>query len=139
MVGIKRFLIIFIIGVFIINASSAFCDNGKVIAYYFHGSFRCFTCHNLEQYAKEAIENNFKKELAEGSLLFKTVNVEEKGNEHFVDDYRLYTKSLVLSLVKDNKEVKYKNLDKIWEYVRNKAQYTDYVKNEVEDFLKDLK
>ena len=139
MVGIKRFLIIFIIGVFIINASSAFCDNGKVIAYYFHGSFRCPTCHNLEQYAKEAIENNFKEELAEGSLIFKTVNVEEKGNEHFVNDYQLYTKSLVLSLVKDDKEVKYENLDKIWEYVRDKTKYMNYVKNEVAIFLKDLK
>ena len=139
MVGIKRFLIILIIGVFIINASSAFCDNGEVIVYYFHGSFRCPTCRNLEQYAKQAIQNNFKKELAEGKLIFKTVNVEKEGNEHFVDDYQLYTKSLVLSLVKDNKEVKFKNLDKIWEYVRSKTKYTDYVKGEVENFLKDLK
>ena len=139
MVGIKRFLIILIIGVFVINASSAFCDNGKVIVYYFHGSFRCHTCRNLEQYAKQTIQNNFKKELAEGNLIFKTVNVEEKENEHFVNDYQLYTKSLVLSLVKDNKEIKYKNLDKIWGYVRNKMQYTDYVKSEVENFLKDLK
>ncbi len=139
MVGIKQVLTILFIGVFLITASSAFCDNAKVIVYYFHGSFRCPTCRNLEQYAKEAIENNFKKELAKGNLIFKAVNVEEKENEHFVKDYQLYTKSLVLSLVKDDKEVKYKNLDKIWEYVRNKMQYTDYVKNEVENFLKDLK
>ncbi len=139
MVGIKRFLIILIVGVFLINASSAFCDNGKIIVYYFHGSFRCPTCRNLEQYAKQTIQNNFKKELAEAKIIFKTVNVEEKENEHFVNDYQLYTKSLVLSLVKDNKEVKYKNLDKIWEYVRNKMQYTDYVKSEAENFLKDLK
>ena len=139
MVNIKRFLTVLFIGVFLISASSAFCDNSKVIVYYFHGNFRCPTCRNLEQYAKDAIEDNFKKELAESNLIFKTVNVEEKENEHFVNDYQLYTKSLVLSLVKDNKEVKYKNLDKIWEYVRNKMQYTDYVKNEVENFLKDLK
>ena len=138
MAGIKRFLIIFIAGVFLINASSAFCDNGKVIAYYFHGSFRCTTCHNLEQYAKEAIENNFSGDLTNGTLVFKAVNIEEKGNEHFADDYQLYTKSIVLSLVKDSKEVKYKNLDKIWEYVRNKTKYMDYVKNEVNDFLKGL-
>ena len=139
MAGIKRFLIILIAGVFLINASSAFCDRGKVIAYYFHGSFRCPTCRNLEQYAKEAIENNFRKELGEGSLIFKAVNVEDKGNEHFVNSYQLYTKSLVLSLTKDDKEVKYKNLDKIWEYVRDKAKYMNYVKNEVNDFLKGLR
>jgi len=139
MAGIKRFLIILFLGVLLVNASSAFCDNGKVIVYYFHGSFRCPTCRNLEQYAKEAIENNFSEELTKGNLIFKAVNVEEKGNEHFAVDYRLYTKSLVLSLVKDGKEVKYKNLDKIWEYVRNKTKYTDYVKSEVSSFLKGLK
>ena len=73
MAGIKRFLTILIAGIFLLNASSAFCDSGKVIAYYFHGSFRCPTCRNLEGYAKEAIENNFKKELAKGNLIFKVV------------------------------------------------------------------
>jgi len=137
--GIKRFLIIFIAGIFLINAPSAFCDSGKVTAYYFHGSFRCSTCRDLEQYAREAIEDNFEKELAEGSLVFEAVNVEEKENEHFVDDYQLYTKSLVLSLVEDGEEVEYKNLDKIWEYVRNKTEYMDYVKSEVNNFLPGLK
>ena len=27
----------------------------QVIAYYFHGNFRCYTCHTMEQYSKEAI------------------------------------------------------------------------------------
>lgn len=109
-----------------------------VIAYYFHGSFRCPTCHNLERYAKEAIENNFKEELNDGKLVFKTVNVEEKGNEHFINDYQLYTKSLVLSLVEDGKEIKHKNLANIWDYVRDKKKYTDYVKSEIADFLRGM-
>ena len=109
----------------------------QVIAYYFYGSFRCPTCHNLERYAKEAIENNFKSQLDKKVLVFKAVNVEEKGNEHFVNDYQLYTKSLVLSLVENGKELKYKNLEKIWEYVRNKEKYTNYIKSEVDAFLKE--
>jgi len=39
-----------------------------VTAYYFHGTFRCPTCHKLEKYAKEAIENNFKNDLTSGKL-----------------------------------------------------------------------
>ena len=72
-----------------------------VTAYYFHGTFRCPTCHKLEAYAKESIESNFKDALASGKLTFKIVNVEGKGNEHYMNDYQLYTKSLVLSLTKD--------------------------------------
>ena len=51
---------------------------GTVTAYYFHGTFRCPTCHKLEQYAKEAIEANFKGALTSGKLSFKVVNIENK-------------------------------------------------------------
>ena len=112
--------------------------SAQLIAYYFHGSFRCPTCHNLEKYAKEAIRNNFKDELDKGILVFKTVNIEKKGNEHFVNDYRLDSKSLVLSLVKDGEEIKHKNLTKIWEYVRNKEKYVNYVKSEIDVFLREV-
>ncbi|MGB4521344.1 MAG: nitrophenyl compound nitroreductase subunit ArsF family protein [Candidatus Omnitrophota bacterium] len=108
-----------------------------VVAYYFHGTMRCPTCHKLEQYSKEVIETNFKDALVSGKLEFKAVNVEERGNEHFAQDYQLYTKSLILSLVKDGKEIKSKNLTKIWEYVSNKQKFFDYVSEEVNNFLKE--
>jgi len=113
--------------------------DAHVIAYYLHGTFRCPTCYKLEQYSKEAIENNFKDALASGKLEFKVVNVEDKGNEHFNKDYQLYTKSLILSLVKDGKETKWINLDKIWEYVDNKQRFLAYVKAEAADLLKEAK
>jgi len=109
----------------------------KVIAYYFHGSFRCVTCTNMEKYSQEAIEANFQDALTSGKLEFKAVNVEDRGNEHFVDDYKLYTRSLILSLVKDGKEVKSKNLDKIWELARNKQKFIEYVTAEVDALMKD--
>jgi len=109
-----------------------------VVAYYFHGSFRCSTCHKLEQYSKEAIETNFKDDIVSGKLEFNVVNVEAKGNEHFVNDYQLYTKSLVISLVKDDKEIKFKNLEKIWEYAGDKKRFVGYVKEEISNFLKEL-
>jgi hypothetical protein len=109
----------------------------QVIAYYFHGTMRCPTCYKLEQYSKEAIETNFKDALASGKLEFKVVNVEDKGNEHYGKDYQLYTKSLILSLVKDGKQIKWKNMDKIWEYVSNKQRFIDYVKSGIADLLKE--
>jgi hypothetical protein len=114
-------------------------NENKVIVYYFHSTFRCPTCYKLEQYSKEAIENNFKDALASGKLEFKVINIEDKDNKHYVKDYQLYTKSLILSLIKDNKEAKWINLDKIWEYVGNKERFIDYVNNRVIDFLKENK
>ena len=139
----KKLIVIFLAAVAVISVSfSAFAAEdktaAKVIAYYFHGTFRCPTCHKLEQYSKEAIETNFKDALASGNLEFKVVNVEDRGNEHYTSDYQLYTKSLILSLVKDGKEIKWKNMDKIWEYVGNKERFIDYVKSGVADLLKEV-
>ena len=112
-------------------------EGSKVIAYYFHGDFRCSTCTTMEQYSKDAIEGNFKDAIASGKLEFKTINVDKAGNEHFTQHYQLYTKSLIVSLVTDGKEMQYKNLTKIWEYVRNKEKFFDYVIEEVNNFLRE--
>ena len=131
------FAVIFTLKCFSEEAAT-FVPKNYVIAYYFHGTFRCPTCHKLEQYSKEAIEANFKNELTSGKMVFKTVNVDKKANEHFVNDYQLYTKSLVISLVRGGKEEKFKNLTKIWEYVGNKQRFYDYVRDEIAAFLKEL-
>lgn len=111
----------------------------KVTAYYFHGSFRCSTCSAMEKYSKEAIETNFGDALKSGSLEFKEVNVEDRGNEHYIKDYKLYTKALILSMVRGGKEIKHKNLDKIWEYARSEKKFTEYVTAEIKEFLKEEK
>ena len=130
------FAVIFTLKCFSEEAAT-FVPKNYVIAYYFHGTFRCYSCTMIERYSREAIESNFKEALVSGKLEFKAVNVEERGNRHFIDDYQLYTKSLILSLVKDGKEIKSKNLTRIWEYFHNKQKFFDYVSEEVNNFLKE--
>ena len=137
----KKLLFVIMAAVAVMSVSlSAFAKEdkpaGKVIVYYFHGAFRCATCTKMEKYSKEAIETNFKDALVSGKLEFKAVNVEERGNEHFVQDYQLYTKALVISLVESGKEIKSKNLTKIWEYVNNKQKFFEYITREINGFLK---
>jgi hypothetical protein len=111
--------------------------SAKVIAYYFHGNFRCSTCQTIETYSQEAIEQYFAKELNSRTLEFKPINVEEAENRHYVQDYQLFSKSLVISLVKQGKEVTWKNLADVWKHVRDKDRFFQYVKEEVEKFLKE--
>ena len=132
----KNILPAFLLILTLTNACAEELSTPKAIAYYFHGTFRCPTCRKIEQYSKEAIETNFKDALASGKLEFKAVNVEEKGNEHFVNDYQLYTKSLVISLTENGKEIRSKNLTKVWDYAGNKQKFFDYVTGEVISFLK---
>ena len=109
-----------------------------VIVYYFHGDFRCANCHEIETYTKEAVDEYFGKEAAFGKLVYKMINVDRKENQHFVKDYQLYTKSVIVSLVKDGKEVKYENLQGVWNYLRDKDRFLDYIRTEVGKYLKEL-
>lgn len=110
----------------------------SVIVYYFHTNFRCQNCHNMETWTKEVVETDFKPQVENGTIVLKIINTETKGNEHYMSDYGLFTKSVVLSLVKDGKEVKCANLAKVWDFLRSSDKFKTYVKDEISKYLKEL-
>jgi hypothetical protein len=107
----------------------------KVIAYYFHSTRRCRSCRKIESYSAEIIRAAFEDELDRGLLEWRLVNTDESENKHFIKDYELYTKSLVLSDVVGGKQVRWKNLDKIWVLLNDKESFQKYVKDEVRAFI----
>ncbi len=109
----------------------------RVIAYYFHGDYRCQTCTTLERLSRKAINEKFSKELESGTLAFKSVNVDEPENRHFIEDFGLYTKSLVLVEMQGDRVVRYKNLNAIWTLWRDEPAFEKYVQKEVAAFLKE--
>ncbi len=119
-------------------ADQSDAEKDHVEVYYFHGDVRCVNCHRIEMYTKEAVDEYFGKEMESGKLVYKVVNVDRKKNQHFVKDYQLYTKSVIVSLVKDGKEVKYENLQGVWNYLGNRELFLDYIKNEVGKYLEEL-
>lgn len=106
-----------------------------VTVYYFHTNVRCATCHKLEALAREVVERDFAQELKSGKLQWKMVNMQEEENKHFVSDFQLVTKSVVLVEQVDGKQTRWKNLPKIWELVMNQEKYQQYVRSELEAFL----
>ena len=106
-----------------------------VVVYYFHGTARCVTCKKFEAYSNEVINNVFAKELSSGQLKWQRVNVDEPVNKHFVNDYKLFSKSIVVVKLQDGKEVEWKNLDQTWRLVSNKETFTNYIKQEIKAYL----
>jgi hypothetical protein len=106
-----------------------------VIVYYFHGDTRCNTCRKIEAYTKEAIEKGFAKELESGRLVWKTVNVEEGDNEHFIDDYELSTRTVVLSNIDKEEEMRWTKLERVWQLVKNKEEFVDYIIENTNKYL----
>jgi hypothetical protein len=111
----------------------------RVIAYYFYGTKRCPTCLRIEDYAKQTINGDFKKEVESGLIEFKGVNVETPGNEHFMTDFKLTQKTVVLAEITDGKTGKWVNLSRVWELNNNKDTFVKYVQEETRKFMDSIK
>ena len=106
-----------------------------VRVYYFHGNARCVSCRKIEALAGEAVRAAFAGEMKQGKVEWLAVNIEEPANKHFIRDYRLYTKSLVVVDLVDGTRVRWKNLEKIWELLRDDDAFRQYVQGEVKSYL----
>lgn len=111
-------------------------EGPKVVAYYFHGNMRCMTCRAIEAYAKEAIVTGFPEALKDGRLEWGVLNVEEPGNDHYIQDFQLTTRSVVLERLADGKRQDWKNLQRVWELVRgDKESFLKYIQDETRAYL----
>lgn len=117
-------------------AADTLAGRRQVIAYYFHGKARCANCVKIENWSREAVATGYPKELADGRLVWRVVDVEAEGNEHFVEDYQLYTKSLVLVEQRGGRPIRWKNCAKVWEYLNRRERFVAYVQDEVAVYLK---
>ena len=105
-------------------------DDNTLIVYYFHGTQRCRTCNMIEKMARNVIETRFGKALSEKRIVFKSVNVDDQANEHFVSTYSLSMRTVVLARGKA-----FKRLDKVWQLVQDEKKFSKYLESEIKDMI----
>jgi len=110
-------------------------SNEKIIVYYFHYKTRCAACYAMDSLAKHVFETNFADAVKKGKLEWKPVNIDAAENKHFIDEYKLYTITAVVSTQKDGKEVSWKNLDQIFFLIHDDNEYMEYITKEVKACL----
>ncbi len=104
------------------------------VVYYFHGTNRCRTCNLIEKQVRKALDTGFAAELKDGRLKFQSVNLDEPVNEHFVSDFGLRGRVVVLAYTREGKPV-YKRIDDVFRRVRQGEAFVEYIKSEVATFL----
>lgn len=105
------------------------------VVYYFHTDTRCSSCRTLETYTREAVAARLAAGHKGWEVEFRGVNLDEAGNEHFIRDYRLDSKSVVVQKFSGNKSLAWRKLDKVWRLLGDKDAFTDYVAEETRGFL----
>ena len=107
----------------------------SVIAYYFHGTFRCASCVKVEALSRKAVVEGFPEEIRSGRLAFREVNIDEPENRRFLEEYRLSSQSLVIVQVRDGRQVRWQNMEKVWTLLDSEKEFIPYVRGGVSAFL----
>ena len=110
-------------------------SEGKIIVYYFHGTYRCPSCLQIEDWSFDAIQERFAQELEQETIIWKTIDVDKPENRHLVEAYQVSTQALIIVKMTGKKEKRYKNLGKVWEYLSDQQAFYEYVTHEINKFL----
>ncbi len=107
----------------------------RIVGYYFRTAEKCSSCERIEAWSHEAIRGAFAPALAGGRLIWRVVDYEQPANRHFIQDYGLYTKSVVVVEFRDGRESRSITLDKLWRLLHDKPAFQRYIREQVEAYL----
>lgn len=106
-----------------------------VIVYYFHGNQRCDTCRTIEAFGEEAVTTAFATAIENGDLEWRTVNVDKPEHEHFLTDFELSSKTIVVAGASGSAEAQWVKLDRVWQLFDDKPAFTAYVQEGISGFM----
>ena len=90
------------------NAVTANEQSGQVNDFvevlYFHGKQRCVTCRSIEQNTKELLEAKFSKQMKEGKVVYRVIDISKKENAQMAEKYEVTWSSLYLVQHKNGNE-----------------------------------
>jgi hypothetical protein len=114
------------------NTATLITAQEEIIVYYFHGNMRCRACRMIESLTEESVRYQSENQVVSAlPLHYKAVNVEHRGNQRFIQNYQLSTRSVVLSHVINGKELNWKRLDGVWQKLGSQTEFIDYVTSEI--------
>lgn len=107
----------------------------QVIMTYFISGTRCESCQKIEALTKETAEKDFAEALAGRKLVFRVIDTGEPGYQHFIKDYQLTSKTVILSHRKDGKETGWKDMGKVWDLLDDAPGFHAYLGEQIRNYL----
>ena len=110
-------------------------DGDQVVMTYFISGSRCKSCQTIESFTRETAEMDFPDALANNTLVFRVVDTGEPANKHFIKDYQLTSKTVVLSHRVDGRETEWSDMEKVWDLLDDGPAFRAYLGGQIETYL----
>ncbi|MDF1536037.1 MAG: nitrophenyl compound nitroreductase subunit ArsF family protein [bacterium] len=108
----------------------------RVVVYQFHRRFRCEECYKLEAAIGETLNTHFPEQLADGKLVFNVVDLDAEGNGHYTQEYDFFYNTVIVVDVRGGRDVRFKNIEKVWQLAGERDLLMEFVRSEVEEYLR---
>jgi hypothetical protein len=111
-------------------------QHDALIVYYFRGNVRCPACRTLEACSREVVTERFAAAVAAGRIVWRAVDYQKPGNEHFASDYQLLTGGVVLVEFRQGRPSRWKALPEAWNMTGDWAALARHLEEAVLAFQK---
>lgn len=99
----------------------------RIVVTYFTGDVRCPSCHQIENMTRQTVETRYADALAAGDIEFRMINVDREANRHYIRDYKLVSKTVIVSKIENGEEVDWENLQDVWRLFGNREDFEAYL------------
>lgn len=122
-----------------VTAATANTPNpaNRVVVYYMHRTFRCFSCLWIENTMRQTLKESFPSELASGRLELRVEDYWKRKD--LARQYDVNTVSIVVVNVADGQEVSHRTLDKVWDLKLKNEEFRAYITEAVRAALNKAK
>lgn len=103
--------------------------DSRVVVYYTHRTFRCFSCLWLEKTTRQTLEDSFASELAAGRLEFRVVDY--WADRSLAERYGVDTVSVIVVNIVKGEEVSHRTLERLWDLKAHPDELRAYIKEAV--------
>lgn len=112
-------------------------SNAKLEIIYFHSTNRCVTCYAAEIVTKSLLDENFKTQLDNGDITFKSLNIDESENNALIEKYQVGFSTLLLINHQNGKDEVTDFTVTAFKYARNEPdKYKELLKSEINKVLR---
>ena len=108
------------------NATQA-SEQPSVVVTYFTTDVRCVSCKTIESLTRESLARDFAGPLESGQVHFQTINIDRAENKHYIQEYDLSFKTVVVAGPLQSADTDWEKLDDVWRLLNAPADFAAYV------------
>jgi hypothetical protein len=105
----------------------------RVTATYFHTTFRCRTCRQIEERARTVVMDDLGNEVRAGRLAWRAINMQRE--REFIAQFELDRPTLILTRAVGEEIVEWTALHDTWTLLASRVGFASYVREHVEEYL----